>query len=127
MTIEPTPGFLGGLGLALDCWLFGSLFSTLALLCTQQRWPRLCGHTSFGPNEGFGIGVGLGDDAVDGELQVDDGLESQRSPAFIGSPGWVRSSAWIWLTWGSWVEMFGSASPHKFSSLVGPLTSIRRS
>src|SRR5262249_30407172 len=21
-------------------------------------------------------------------------------PFFIGSPGWVRSSAWIWLTWG---------------------------
>src|SRR5262245_8997890 len=22
------------------------LFSTLAVLCTQQRWPRVCGHTS---------------------------------------------------------------------------------
>src|SRR5436190_5234878 len=32
--------------LAFDCWLFGSLFSTLAVLCTQQRWPRVCGHTS---------------------------------------------------------------------------------
>src|SRR3954471_13594456 len=28
-----------------------------------------------GPDEGFGIGVGLGHEAVDGELQVDDGLE----------------------------------------------------
>jgi hypothetical protein len=27
------------------------------------------------PNEGFGVGVGIGDEAVDGELQVDDGLE----------------------------------------------------
>ena len=27
------------------------------------------------PHEGFGIGVGLGHEAVDGELQVDDGLE----------------------------------------------------
>src|SRR5262249_59212201 len=23
------------------CWLFGSLFRTLAVLCTQQRWPRV--------------------------------------------------------------------------------------
>ena len=23
------------------CWLFGSLFKTLAVLCTQQRWPRV--------------------------------------------------------------------------------------
>ena len=27
------------------------------------------------PNEGFGIGVGIGDEAVDGELQVNNGLE----------------------------------------------------
>ena len=27
-----------------------------------------------GPDEGFGIGVGLGHEAVDGELQVDDGF-----------------------------------------------------
>ncbi len=27
--------------LAFGCWLFGSLFSTLAVLCTQQRWPRV--------------------------------------------------------------------------------------
>jgi hypothetical protein len=27
------------------------------------------------PNEGFGVGVGIGDEAVDGELQVNDGLE----------------------------------------------------
>src|ERR1700757_1566075 len=32
--------------LAFDCWLFGNLFSTLAVLCTQQRWPRVRGHTS---------------------------------------------------------------------------------
>src|SRR6201987_5180913 len=32
--------------LAFEYWLFGSLFSTLAVLCTQQRWPRGCGHTS---------------------------------------------------------------------------------
>ena len=23
-----------------------------------------------------------------------------QRPFFIGSPGWVRSRAWIWLTWG---------------------------
>jgi hypothetical protein len=27
------------------------------------------------PNERFWVGVGVGDEAVDGELQVDDGLE----------------------------------------------------
>jgi hypothetical protein len=27
--------------LAFGCWLFGSLLSTLAVLCTQQRWPRV--------------------------------------------------------------------------------------
>src|SRR6266436_4271756 len=32
--------------LAFDCWLFGSLLRTLAVLCTQQRWPRVFGHTS---------------------------------------------------------------------------------
>ena len=31
---------------AFDCWLFGSLLSTLAVLCTQQRWPRVRGHIS---------------------------------------------------------------------------------
>jgi hypothetical protein len=31
---------------AFDCWLLGSLFKTLAVLCTQQRWPRVLGHTS---------------------------------------------------------------------------------
>jgi|ERR1700730_18253620 hypothetical protein len=35
-----------GARLAFDCWLFGSLLSTLAVLCTQQRWPRVRGHTS---------------------------------------------------------------------------------
>src|SRR5947207_11187086 len=33
--------------LAFDCWLFGSLLRTLAVLCTQQRWPRVFGHTSL--------------------------------------------------------------------------------
>ena len=32
--------------LALGCWLFGSLFSTFAVLCTQQRCSRVVGHTS---------------------------------------------------------------------------------
>ena len=32
--------------MAFDCWLLGSLFKTLAVLCTQQRWPRVLGHTS---------------------------------------------------------------------------------
>src|SRR5436190_11019008 len=32
--------------LAFDCWLLDSLFKTLAVLCTQQRWPRVLGHTS---------------------------------------------------------------------------------
>src|SRR3979411_645113 len=32
--------------LAFDCWLLGSLFKTLAVLCTQQRWPRVLGHTA---------------------------------------------------------------------------------
>src|SRR4029077_9154732 len=32
--------------LAFDCWLLGSLFKTLAVLCTQQRWPRVLDHTS---------------------------------------------------------------------------------
>src|SRR5215468_2673801 len=32
--------------LAFECRLFGNLSSTLAVLCTQQRWPRVCGHTS---------------------------------------------------------------------------------
>jgi hypothetical protein len=32
--------------LAFECWLFGNLFKTLAVLCTQQRWPRVFGHTS---------------------------------------------------------------------------------
>jgi CRISP-associated protein Cas1 len=27
--------------LAFACWLFGNLFKTLAVLCTQQRWPRV--------------------------------------------------------------------------------------
>src|SRR5262249_27261536 len=27
--------------LAFGCWLFGSLLRTLAVLCTQQRWPRV--------------------------------------------------------------------------------------
>src|SRR4030081_2027866 len=35
--------------LAFDCWLLGSLFKTLAVLCTQQRWPRVLGHTSPTP------------------------------------------------------------------------------
>src|SRR6202163_2312345 len=30
--------------LAFDCWLLGSLFKTLAVLCTQQRWPRVLPH-----------------------------------------------------------------------------------
>jgi hypothetical protein len=30
--------------LAFACWLFGSLFKTLAVLWTQQRWPRVVGH-----------------------------------------------------------------------------------
>ena len=33
-------------GFAFECWLFGNLFSTLVVLCTQQRWPRVCGQTS---------------------------------------------------------------------------------
>src|SRR5215510_13048882 len=32
--------------LAFGCWLFGSLLRTLAVLCTQQRWPRVWGQTS---------------------------------------------------------------------------------
>ena len=32
--------------LAFGCWRFGSLLRTLAVLCTQQRWPRVWGHTS---------------------------------------------------------------------------------
>src|SRR3954471_7949549 len=32
--------------LAFACRLFGSLFRTLTVLCTQQRWPRVLGHTS---------------------------------------------------------------------------------
>src|SRR5829696_8971800 len=32
--------------LAFDCRLFGSLFKTLAVLYTQQCWPRVLGHTS---------------------------------------------------------------------------------
>src|SRR2546429_6740115 len=32
--------------LAFACWLLGSLLRTLAVLCTQQRWPRVFGHTS---------------------------------------------------------------------------------
>ena len=32
--------------LAFACWLFGSLFRTLAVLCTQQRCSRVFGHTS---------------------------------------------------------------------------------
>src|SRR5947207_6256783 len=36
-----------GARLAFNCWLLlGSLFKTLAVLCTQQRWPRVLGHTS---------------------------------------------------------------------------------
>ena len=31
---------------AFDCWLLGSLFKTFAVLCTQQRWPRVRDHTS---------------------------------------------------------------------------------
>ena len=31
---------------AFECRLLGSLLSTLAVLCTQQRWPRVRGHTS---------------------------------------------------------------------------------
>src|SRR5215468_10143688 len=32
--------------LALGCWLFGSLATTLAVLCTQQRCSRVVGQTS---------------------------------------------------------------------------------
>src|SRR5512139_1006970 len=32
--------------LAFACWLFGSLFSTFAVLCTQQRCSRVFGQTS---------------------------------------------------------------------------------
>src|SRR5262245_9660675 len=32
--------------LAFGCWLTGSLFKTLAVLCTQQRCSRVFGHTS---------------------------------------------------------------------------------
>src|SRR6516162_3500275 len=32
--------------LGFGCWLFGSLLRTLAVLCTQQRCPRVLGHTS---------------------------------------------------------------------------------
>src|SRR5436190_12863633 len=31
--------------LAFGCWLFGSLFRTFAVLCTQQRCPHVLGHT----------------------------------------------------------------------------------
>ena len=31
---------------AFECWLLGSLLSTLAVLCIQQRWLRVRGHTS---------------------------------------------------------------------------------
>ena len=31
---------------AFECRLLGSLLSTLAVLCTQQRWLRVRGHTS---------------------------------------------------------------------------------
>src|SRR3954465_3786612 len=34
--------------LAFACRLLGSLFRTLAVLCTQQRWPRVLGHTLYG-------------------------------------------------------------------------------
>ena len=41
-----------------------------------------------GPDEGFRIGVGLGDEAVDGELQVNDGLEDAAFEALDGvEPG----------------------------------------
>src|SRR5215510_4840092 len=32
--------------LAFGCWLIGSLASTFAVLCTQQRCSRIFGHTS---------------------------------------------------------------------------------
>src|SRR5215207_6065722 len=51
--VESDERLLLGLGhpdllqrLAFACWLLGSLLRTLAVLCTQQRWPRVFGHTS---------------------------------------------------------------------------------
>ena len=40
-----------------------------------------------GPDEGFRIGVGLGDEAVDGELQVNDGLEDAAFEALARKLG----------------------------------------
>jgi hypothetical protein len=40
-----------------------------------------------GPSEGFGISIGICDEAVDGELQVDDGLEDAALEALARKLG----------------------------------------
>ena len=45
--------------MAFDCWLFGSLFRTLAVLCTQQRWPRVPG-AAHGDRTDAGHDLALG-------------------------------------------------------------------
>src|SRR6266704_1053468 len=45
--------------LAFDCWLYGNLFRTLAVLCTQQRWPRVPG-AAHGDRTDAGHDLALG-------------------------------------------------------------------
>ena len=40
-----------------------------------------------GPDEGLGIGIGLGEEAVDGGLKVDDGAEDAAFEASAGELG----------------------------------------
>ena len=40
-----------------------------------------------GPSEGFWVGIGLGDEAIDGGLQIDDGAEDATLQSSLGQLG----------------------------------------
>ena len=60
------------------------------------------------PNEGFWVGIGIGNEAVDGELQVDDGLEYAALEPLPGEPGKPTFDC-IGPGAGSWGEVEGEA------------------
>ena len=52
--------------MAFDCWLFGNLFSTLAVLCTQQR----VDHKLASLDDQWGVPLGAAHDCVDTRHQL---------------------------------------------------------
>src|SRR5262245_16754698 len=85
--------------LALACRLFGSLFKTFAVLCTQQRCARVFGHTSS-------IAFQTERPVGDGELRVDRQtapleIEQQLLPGLRALPDAVGKPNQFLLAFGS--------------------------